>query len=778
MVRKRVRRPAPRSVRRDTRAMIGLATAAVTCIVAVPVANAAGPPPGRAYEMVSPVDGGAVAGVSTEAFPLPGRASGDGDRLVYGAGSVVGGSTNGPVNPLIFGHRTATGWVSRSAIRSIDDGNTPLELSAHEIRTGWLTAAGDEMTFSLARHLGNVPSVPSSDPFGTLYRSTDTDAAPEWLSAPPVGATPIFGVGNMATAADDTRVVALNSTAPLTTDGPTVGTAAVYVRRNGAWQLGSRLPGGALPAQDAYLANSFGTDASHGAADAPSVAMRNQLAGNGRFLLFMTGGNVSNAPLYVRDLDTNVTHQLAGGGSGAANNANQLSALWGDAGSSIAAPDNTVVPGIVAGAENGPYAYFQTRPVDMSTDSFLSQANLETGVVTPRPELDGPPLGVSADGRRVLFLRPPASGDAIGDWTLRYWDMANPGTSVALGTVAAAASNPYGVIRVYRSQQDGQSWIFTSQGNLDPARPNQAPTDTQQLYRWKVGDTHPSCLTCEPLDGVARTTGVSLTTQESLSTERFTLPTTPILPSDNYNKDKLGQPGHSISDDGRWLLFDSPDQLVAEDTNGVRDVYLWDRDAAPDDQLQLVTSGVGPSPSYAIDLDPTGKTAFFTTRDGLVPADRNGSYDVYAARIGGGFPASEESCVAEGCRPPVLIPPAKDPILSNLITAPSSGPQQAVQKGTPKLRVRALRTTSRWLTVRVDTPKAGRIVVSGARVKSTKRTAKRAATYTLKVPLNATAQRLVARGRTVKVGLRVQFTPTGAKKASRVSTSVSIKKGR
>lgn len=776
----------PSSVVARSVGLLGVVGVAASAAMA-PVATAAGPPPGRAYELVSPADdpSAAIAGVSTEAYPMPGRASSDGDRLIYGAGSVIGSNWSGPANPMIFGQRTDKGWTARTAVRSLDQGDTPTELTIHEVRGGWLTDAGDELVFGM-RPLQSITDWLGAGTALAFYRSLDADVAPEWLSAPNAGMQPAYGLGGIATTAEDTKTVVVTSSAPLTADAPAMGTAAVYARRRGGdWQLISRLPDNSLPAAGAQLANGGPITDPHNAGNAPAVSMRNQVTADGRFVLFRAGASVTSAALYVRDLDNNVTHQLSGGGSGAPTNAVSLGTNWGAAGqANISVPTYTVVAGLVSAARDGKYAYFNARP-NTTAAAVLYQADLASGVVTPQPELNGPPLGLSPDGRRVIFLRPPPGGTNVGNWTLRYWDMDNPGTSVLIGTIPATGTNmpsgkAIGLARVYRSLESGTSWVFTAMGNLDPARPSNAPAATQQLYRWAVGDSAPTCLSCVSTDNVARTSGVNLNEQEGLLTERFTAPTASILAvTTNYNKTKLAQPGRSISDDGRWLLFDSPDRLVSEDTNDVRDVYLWDRDADPAEQLQLVSSGVGPSPSYAIDLDPSGRTAFFSTRDGLVPADDDGAYDVYAARIGGGFPeAPDDSCVAEGCREPVLTPPADDPIVSNRLVPVPQGPQQAAQPGSPKLRVRAVRTTSRWLKLRVDTPKAGRIRVSGARVRTTTRTAKRAATYTVQVPLNATAQRLVARGRTVKVSLRVQFTPSGAKKSSQASTSVSIKKGR
>lgn len=760
-------------------------------VMAAGAASATGAPPGRAYELVSPSDhlAGAVPGLSTDLHAVPGLASADGDRMLFGAGSTMGPNWSGPANPMIFAHRTESGWAVRSAVRSTDRGNQVFGLGSHEPQAGWLTRDGREFVFGSGQ-LGDVPG--ASPLLAGIYRSVDALEPPEWLSRPNVGSA-AEGVIQSVAAADDTRTVAFMSKARLTDDAPPVGTSAVYVRRGGALSLASIDPNGDPFTTPMALANS--PSGGHSASQQAAIVMRNQLAGNGRYLLMVD--ELSTAPnravsVYARDLERGVTHQLAGPGSSHPE-AGPLPGAWGlpeglQGGTSL--DPQTVPEGFVFGALDAPRAFFHHGELDgpglEEYDApFLYDANLETGEVTARPAITGPPLALSRDGAHMLFLDPPANAPRTvsppGDWTLRYWNASSPNASVAVGTISISASplQSQAIARVYRSSHDGRTWTFTAAGSPDPARPN-TDRGTQQLYRWTVGEAAPTCLTCEPVDGVVRTAGVSLTVQESIVSEQFLAPTSAYVEAaTNFAKTRLAQPGHSVSEDGRWLLFDSPDRLVDEDENDVRDVYLWDRDAAAGGQLQLVTSGQGNTPSYALDLDPTGRNAFFTTREGLVPADGDGTYDVYVSRIGGGFPGdSGESCVAERCRQPTIPDPPRGPITSTPLGPVTVGPKVGAQQGTPKLRVRSIRTSSSRLTVRVSAPGAGRIRVSGKSVRTTNRTAKRATVYTLRVPLNAAARKRVASGRTVKVNLRVQFTPEGSKKSTRVSSSVSVRKGR
>ena len=82
------------------------------------------------------------------------------------------------------------------------------------------------------------------------------------------------------------------------------------------------------------------------------------------------------------------------------------------------------------------------------------------------------------------------------------------------------------------------------------------------------------------------------------------------------------------------VFFNSEEALLAADHNQVSDVYEWDNG-----QLSLISSGqAGAAPSRFADADEAGENAYFTTRDQLLPQDRDQLTDLYDARVGGGFP--------------------------------------------------------------------------------------------------------------------------------------------
>lgn len=728
---------------------------ALAAIVTAPLA-AAEPPAGRAYELVSPVDdpSGSNAGLLSSLEPVPGMASDDGNRFLYGAAASMGEAWSGQTNAMIFGDRTPTGWKARTATVTIDHGDTPLQSIGTEAQWGWLSSGGDSYVF-MTTNLGAVPTEPDETLPG-VFRATDDGSAPQWLSRPIDGivaepSTSGAVVKRIVFANRAASVVAMESSAPLTAEAPSAPAGAVYASRAGSLELASRLPSGAVPTESSSLV-------CNREAPAVTVTSCSALAGDGRFVLFNVGGTSTTRALYVRDLDQQVTRQLSG--------------------VAVGLPQAE----LVAAPRDGAVAYLTVPGV-----SGTYEANLETGASTLWPAITGTPVGLSDDGRRMLFTEAPSGGGT--DWTLRYWDDSSPGTSVSLGSLGPDATASVGVqapprARVYRALDGGRTWIFSATGSPDPARPNVAPA-TQQLYRWTVGESAPTCLSCEPRDGVARTSGVNVTVQQVVNSEVLTAPT---VSATSWGTDfgfswrKLAEPGHAASDDGRFILFDSPDRLVPDDSNDVRDVYLWDRDGAPGHQLELVTSGKGDAPSYALDIDPTGRNAFFSTQEGLVPADKNGNFNVYDARIGGGFPDSRESCAGEACRPPMI--PALPPSIGSRAVSGDGNVRPARGPAKPSVAVVRLRAAGGPVTrlrVRVSGP--GRIAVSGRLVRRSARSAPRAGTYAVTIKPNARAKKRLAKKKSLKVRARVSYRAKGGRSAARTvtvtfATKTTVRKGR
>ncbi len=131
----------------------------------------------------------------------------------------------------------------------------------------------------------------------------------------------------------------------------------------------------------------------------------------------------------------------------------------------------------------------------------------------------------------------------------------------------------------------------------------------------------------------------------------------------------------NLSENGGRLFFQSPDALVAQDSNGVLDVYEWEQPVSqvePGDSCTrssadfsesdggcvfAVSDVSGAFESHFMDASPSGEDVFIATAEQLVPADTDSRADVYDVRVGGGFPAASQAapvCLeGESCRAPV-----------------------------------------------------------------------------------------------------------------------------
>ncbi len=149
----------------------------------------------------------------------------------------------------------------------------------------------------------------------------------------------------------------------------------------------------------------------------------------------------------------------------------------------------------------------------------------------------------------------------------------------------------------------------------------------------------------------------------------------------------------------RRLFFESPDALVARDSNGLLDVYEWERlgsasevaagesscvvsspeyDASEGGCVSPISNVAGGYGSHFMDASPSGNDVFIATADQLVPSDTDVREDVYDVRVGGGFPVSVAAAVcvnADSCKPPVSSQPG---VFGAPASATFSGPGNPV----------------------------------------------------------------------------------------------------
>lgn len=259
-------------------------------------------------------------------------------------------------------------------------------------------------------------------------------------------------------------------------------------------------------------------------------------------------------------------------------------------------------------------------------------------------------LGASAAGDYAYFQ------DGSG---LERWHAPGSLIQVAAGAAAAAPSDYPPATGTARVSADGSHLLFVSAAELSAYENNGA----SEVYLYGPppggGQALLSCVSCNPTG--ERPNGPS------------SIPGA-VANGEGPNATRMYKP-RALSTDGSRAFFDSKDSLAIQDTNSRPDVYEWEAPGAGTCTNELgcvglVSNGRSGADSTFIDASADGSDAFFLTDSSLYPLDP-GSFDVYDARVGGGFapPLNTIPCDGDACQSLPSAP--EDPTPGTLV--PNSG---------------------------------------------------------------------------------------------------------
>lgn len=212
----------------------------------------------------------------------------------------------------------------------------------------------------------------------------------------------------------------------------------------------------------------------------------------------------------------------------------------------------------------------------------------------------------------------------------------------------------------------------------------------------------------------------------------------------------------AMSDDGSRAFFVTDEQLVSQDTDGTGDVYEW-----AEGDVGLVSAGSGSEASTLLGATPDGATAFILTADTLVPGDRDGGEsDIYAARIGGGFPETSSTTLC----PCGHGTPARQ-ALDRSDPASARPPAGHVTAAPPSAAALRRFGKSGWIELLAEVPGSGRLSVEAkarmnsavATVASTGRRVTAAGPVQLRMRLSKAARRWLARGAALQVRVSMRL---------------------
>jgi hypothetical protein len=268
--------------------------------------------------------------------------------------------------------------------------------------------------------------------------------------------------------------------------------------------------------------------------------------------------------------------------------------------------------------------YLYTDGANPSSESNLELVSSAVHAASREAGVEGDVLGASDDAGRIYFL---TESCGCGEYELAYWDH-GVATQIAehLGGLFSLGSTEYpGEARV---SADGLHAALFSERQLTAD-----PISGRQIYVYDATTESLACASCM----------ASGLTEASVPTEPDALPVRPLKEMPEVRPEWL-------SSDGRHVFFTTAAPLVPDDINGVRDVYVYDTETG---EQHLVSSGRGEDPAWFENASASGSDVFIVTSQQLVGKDTDVLWDLYDARVEGGFaepPAPPTPCSGDGCR--------------------------------------------------------------------------------------------------------------------------------
>jgi hypothetical protein len=347
--------------------------------------------------------------------------------------------------------------------------------------------------------------------------------------------------------------------------------------------------------------------------------------------------------------------------------------------------------------------------------------DVDTGVLTYLPGVQGEILASDGDGSSIAFLRPGAGGEPA---RLELWSAGAAG-----GTVTPITGLPdFPFVSEARISSDGSVLVFQTASRLSGSFNSGGD---EEIYRYDVSANTLGCVSCAPAGVTPGPASMSaLRSAEAAndyalgdfgSSERMHLGRTE---GSGGAVDERG-----VSSDGDRIFFETRVPLVPQDSNTNSppvicdedgntcvqgaDVYEWENGV-----IYLISTGKSPLDSYFLDNSENGDDVFFATAEGLVPGDTDAGYDVYDARIphpGEPFPPAAVPCEGAVCQGPPRV------------ESPLAPPARATVPGTDNLTPEVTRPPAKKVTTKTVKCKKGFVKKKNKCVKAKKKTKARKA---------------------------------------------------
>lgn len=323
--------------------------------------------------------------------------------------------------------------------------------------------------------------------------------------------------------------------------------------------------------------------------------------GGGKWL----GANAEGTKVFFTDGASAGLTQTTIEGSGANLYEYELPSAAGTPGTLIDLTPDTeaAVVGMSGMSEDGSYVY------------FVAEGQLVAGKGTST----APNLYLSHEGA-ITFIA-TLNGRDVCDWTANT------------GCAEEDPQNPQETGLTARVSSNGRYLAFdsvnqlTAYVNTDPVT-NEA---AEEIYLYAAEGNQLACASCNQNPNVALGRGAAIDW--------------PTTVDRDFDQVRNAYPQRNVSETGQVFFETSEELLPDQETNGVRNVYEYE-----DGAQHLISSGVSAAPSYFLGASASGSDVFFATAQKLLPRDTDTAYDIYDARIDGGFsepPTPPPPCESE-----------------------------------------------------------------------------------------------------------------------------------
>jgi hypothetical protein len=310
---------------------------------------------------------------------------------------------------------------------------------------------------------------------------------------------------------------------------------------------------------------------------------------------------------------------------------------------------NADVKGVIGASDDGSYVYF------IATGKLANEGSSEPCTLAGNKLVrtgcnlymyhEGEPLRLVANLSAADLYELPGSGSGVGE----FGDMEGPAHRTA--EVSPGGS----LVFVARESFTEYPAVGEISGIVAAALETTVGPITE-VYDYDPHLKRLFCVSCDP-DGEPPEPPSVTSIDEAGEQAAYV----PVSGNETY------QP-RFVSADGGEVFFDSVEPLVPQDTNGVQDVYEWERPEPGGCEenegcVYLLSGGTSSTFSWLLDASESGDDVFMTTRAQLVAEDQNDDYKVYDVSNDGPPQIASRVCGGGACQgappvPPIFATPA------------------------------------------------------------------------------------------------------------------------